>query len=76
MAKRKKEGKPLPETTEMKMWREEFDKLSIDDHNEKLKSLGLDDEDIDEFDEKSKAGVAGQFEEPEEKEEKPKKKKK
>ncbi len=49
--KKKREGKPLPEKPEDKIWREEFNKLTLDDHNAKLRSLGLDDEDIEEFDE-------------------------
>ena len=50
MLKRKKEGKPLPETADMKIWREEFDQMSSEDHHRVLKNLGLDDEDIDDFD--------------------------
>ena len=53
---RKKEGKPLPDTAEMKVWREEFSKLSPDEHGEKLRSLGLDEEDIEEFNETLKQG--------------------
>ncbi|PIN85518.1 MAG: hypothetical protein COV47_01720 [Candidatus Diapherotrites archaeon CG11_big_fil_rev_8_21_14_0_20_37_9] len=50
LSKKKKEGKPLPDTQDMKIWREEFDAMDITEHNNKLKSLGLDDEDIEEFD--------------------------
>jgi hypothetical protein len=49
--KRKKEGKPLPETEAMKIWREEFEGMSIEEHDNKLKQLGLDDDDIEEFNE-------------------------
>ncbi|MFH1586724.1 MAG: hypothetical protein ABID38_02615 [Candidatus Diapherotrites archaeon] len=48
---RKKEGRPLPEKPEDKIWREEFDQMTVEDHNEKLKGLGLEEEDIEEFDE-------------------------
>lgn len=48
---RKKEGHPLKETSEMRLWRQEFEKMSLKEHDEKLKSLGLDDEDIEEFNE-------------------------
>ena len=51
MIKKKKEGHPLPNTPDMKAWREEFDELTIEDHDKKLKALGLDDEDIEEFNE-------------------------
>ena len=40
----------------MKAWREEFSKLSPDEHGEKLRSLGLDEEDIEEFNETLKQG--------------------
>ena len=47
---RKKEGKPLPDTQEMKIWREEYSQMSVDEHNAKLKALGLSEEEIKEFD--------------------------
>lgn len=53
---RKKEGRPLPETADMKMWREEFKQMSLEDHDRVLKNLGLDDEDIEEFNEAEKSG--------------------
>ncbi|MFH1256370.1 MAG: hypothetical protein V1494_03690 [Candidatus Diapherotrites archaeon] len=49
--KRKKEGRALGETADMKNWRKQFEKMSIDEHDEKLRLLGLDDEDIEEFNE-------------------------
>ncbi len=53
MAKRK-EGKPLPETPQMKLWKKEFEKISIGGHDKKLKELGLDEEEIEEFNEEFK----------------------
>lgn len=49
MLKRKKEGKPLPETEDMKIWREEFDQMTQEDHVRVLKNLGIDDEELEEF---------------------------
>ena len=57
MVKRKKEGHPLPNTPEMKLWREEFDQMSLEEHDKVLKNLGLDDEDIEEFNEDFKDEV-------------------
>ncbi|HLC80087.1 MAG TPA: hypothetical protein VJG83_06780 [archaeon] len=51
---RKKEGKPLAETADMKMWREEFNQMSLEEHDRVLKNLGLDKEDIEEFNEAEK----------------------
>lgn len=51
MRSKKKEGKPLPDTPEMQMWREEYKDMSLEDHKAKLKMLGLDDEDVKEMDE-------------------------
>lgn len=51
MVRKKKEGKPLPETADMKIWKEEFDKMSLEEHDKVLKNLGLDKEDIEEFNE-------------------------
>jgi hypothetical protein len=48
---KRKEGKPIPEKPEDKIWKEEFNKMTLEEHNKKLKALGLDDEDIEEFDE-------------------------
>lgn len=56
MISRKKEGRPLPETEDMKIWREEFNQMSLEDHDKVLKNLGLDEEDIEEFNETVKSG--------------------
>ncbi|MCR4334979.1 MAG: hypothetical protein NUV57_00390 [archaeon] len=81
MIRKKKEGKPLPETQDMKIWREEFDQMSIEEHDRILKNLGLDDEDIDDFNEtvthhKSAEDLLGIDKNEQEPEEKPVKKKK
>jgi hypothetical protein len=44
------EGAKMKETADMVAWRKEFEKMKIDDHKSKLKELGLDDEDLEEFD--------------------------
>ncbi|MBI2598010.1 MAG: hypothetical protein HYW50_02340 [Candidatus Diapherotrites archaeon] len=49
MKLRRREGHPLEDTEDMKEWRREFEKMSLIDHEKKLKSLGLDEEDIEEF---------------------------
>ncbi len=54
MALRKREGKPLPETPDMKAWREEFNEMTIEQHDKVLKNLGLDEDDIEEFNENFK----------------------
>jgi len=51
MRGKRKEGKPLPDTQDMKLWREEFNQMSVEEHHNKLKALGLSDEDVEEFDE-------------------------
>ena len=51
MLTQKKEGKPLRETEDMKIWKEEFKEMSLEDHNRVLKSLGLDEGDIADFNE-------------------------
>ena len=51
MQSRKKEGKPLRDTADMKMWREEFSEMGVEQHDKILKNLGLDEEDIEEFNE-------------------------
>lgn len=56
LTRKKGEGKPLPETADMKMWREEFKEMKIEDHQKVLKNLGLDDEDIEEFKQAEKGG--------------------
>lgn len=49
MLHKKREGKLLPKTPEMVAWEKEFQKMSLEDHEEKLRSLGLAEEDIAEF---------------------------
>jgi hypothetical protein len=58
MRGKKKDGRPLPETPDMKIWREEFDEMGLEEHHNKLKALGLSDEDIKEFDEDFKGNGA------------------
>ncbi|HPM85568.1 MAG: hypothetical protein PHY04_02340 [Candidatus ainarchaeum sp.] len=43
------EGAKMKETADMLAWRKEFEKMKTEDHLDKLKELGLDDEDLDEF---------------------------
>lgn len=43
------EGARLPETPDMKAWREEFEELREEDHLKKLAELGLDEEELEEF---------------------------
>lgn len=49
MMRKKREGHSLPKTPEMVAWEKEFQKMSLEDHDEKLRSLGLAEEDIAEF---------------------------
>lgn len=49
MVVRKKEGHPLPKTAEMNAWEKEFKKITLEEHEEKLRSLGLEAEDLEEF---------------------------
>jgi len=51
------EGAKLPETADMKAWREEFDEMDTATHLAKLKEMGLDDEELEEFKEMKEAGV-------------------
>lgn len=48
MRTRKKEGHPLPDTPEMKLWRKEYEKMSVEEHKAKLRTLGLSEEEIEE----------------------------
>ncbi len=43
------EGAKLKETADMIAWKKDFQKMKTEDHLSKLKELGLDDEDLDEF---------------------------
>ncbi|VVC00187.1 Uncharacterised protein [uncultured archaeon] len=56
LGRKKSEGRPLPETADMKIWREEFNQMSLEDHDRVLKNLGLDDEDVEEFNAATKGG--------------------
>jgi len=49
MKAKKKEGKPLTDTPQMKMWREEYESMSEEEHKAKLACLGLGEEDFGEF---------------------------
>ena len=39
----------MKETADMVMWRKEFEKMKTEEHLSKLKELGLDEEDLEEF---------------------------
>jgi len=43
------EGAKMKETADMVAWKKEFEKMKTEDHKSKLKELGLDDEDLEEF---------------------------
>jgi hypothetical protein len=43
------EGAKMKETADMIAWKKEFQKMKTEDHKDKLKELGLDDEDLEEF---------------------------
>ena len=43
------EGARMKETADMVAWKKEFEKMKTEDHKSKLKELGLDDEDLEEF---------------------------
>ncbi len=51
MVRRKKEGHKLSDTKDMEIWRDEFKEMTLEQHDEKLKALGLDDDEIEEFNE-------------------------
>jgi len=55
--KKPEEGKRLPDSADMVAWRKEFEEMDINAHKARLKSLGLDDEEIAEFEEMEKEGV-------------------
>lgn len=56
LGRKRGEGRPLPDTEDMKIWREEFNQMTLEDHDRILKNLGLDEEDIKEFNEAAKKG--------------------
>jgi len=39
----------LPDTQEMKLWRKEYEQMSLEDHKAKLVELGLGEEEFAEF---------------------------
>ena len=45
------EGAKMPESADMVAWKKEFDELDLEAHKKRLKSLGLDDDEIAEFEE-------------------------
>lgn len=56
LGRKRGEGRPLPDTEDMKIWREEFNQMTLEEHDRILKNLGLDEEDIKEFNEAAKKG--------------------
>ena len=74
------EGAKMKETADMVAWKKEFAKMKTEDHKSKLKELGLDDEDLEEFEalEKGEKTLDDEFnpEAPAAEEQTPKKKKK
>ena len=42
-------GKKMPESADMVAWKKEFDEIPQEEHLAKLKALGLDDDEIEEF---------------------------
>jgi hypothetical protein len=52
------EGAKMKETADMVAWRKEFSKMKADDHKAKLKELGLDDDDLEEFDAMEKGEIS------------------
>jgi len=55
--KKPAEGAQKPMTPDMKAWLEEFKEMKTGDHLAKLKSLGLDEEELEEFKEMEESGV-------------------
>ena len=51
------QGAKLPDSADMKAWREEFEAMGPEEHLAKLKSLGLDEEELEEFKEMEEGGV-------------------
>jgi len=43
------EGKKLPDSADMAAWRKEFEEMDLDTHLNKLKSLGLTEDELEEF---------------------------
>jgi hypothetical protein len=55
--KKPKSGERMPDTPDMVAWRKEFEEIDLDTHKKMLKSLGLDDEELEEFEEMEKEGI-------------------
>ena len=51
LGRKKGEGHPIQEKAEDKAWAQWFQGLSMEDHDRKLRELGLDEEDVEEFNE-------------------------
>jgi len=51
------EGKKLKDTPDMIAWRQEFEEMDLDAHKARLKSLGLDEEELAEFEEMETKGI-------------------
>ena len=47
--KKPDEGKRLPDTPDMVAWRKEFEEMDTKEHLARLKALGLDKEELEEF---------------------------
>ncbi len=52
IGRKRGEGHPIKEKAEDKVWKQWFQGLSLEEHDRKLKELGLDDEDVEEFNDK------------------------
>ncbi len=52
------EGAKLRDTPDMIAWKKEFEKMKTDDHKAKLKELGLDDDDLEEFEAMEKGEIS------------------
>lgn len=51
------EGAKMPVTADMEAWLEEFKEMGTDEHLAKLKALGLDEDDLEEFKEMEEKGI-------------------
>ncbi len=60
LGRKKGEGHPIQEKVEDKAWTQWFQGLSMEDHDRKLRELGLDEEDVEEFNETFDAKKAQQ----------------
>jgi hypothetical protein len=55
--KKPSDGERMPDTPDMIAWRKEFEEIDLDTHKKMLRSLGLDDEELEEFEEMEKKGI-------------------